>query len=67
VSTASESGLFVFQVSGVAGQTNLIETSTNLINWTITSTNVLTAASANITNSVISNSRKQFWRVVQPQ
>jgi len=66
VSSAPRAGLFVFQVSGLVGQTNWIETSTNLINWTIESTNVQTLANVNITNSVIVNSAHQFWRVVQP-
>ncbi len=58
-------GSFVFQLSGTPGQTNWIQTSTNLVTWTTVATNVLSGTSANVTNSVIAKSRSQFWRTVQ--
>lgn len=55
-------GSFVFQLSGQAGQTYKVETSTNLVNWTRVSTNVLTVSPLNLTNALVPAARAQFWR-----
>lgn len=66
VSAKPSSGLFVVQLSGLSGKSYWIETSTNLVNWTIISTNILTSATANITNPVTGNPSRQFWRAYLP-
>ncbi len=58
---------FVMQLAGSAGQTYWLETSTNLINWTSVSTNVLTSGTVNLTNAFNAGYRSQFWRVAWPQ
>jgi hypothetical protein len=61
-----KSGSFVLQLSGLSGQTYWLQTSTNLINWTNVSTNVLVSSFVNITNTVIPNAGHQYWRAVLP-
>ena len=55
-------GSFVVQLNGISGQTYWMETSTDLVDWTSVSTNVLISASALITNAVRVDSDRQFWR-----
>ena len=62
--TQAKPGLFVLQLYGIAGQTYWMETSTDLVAWSSISTNVLTSASAMISNTVSANSDRQFWRAV---
>lgn len=57
-------GSFVTQLSGPAGQSYIVETSTNLKTWTAVSTNILAGPSASITNEVKPEATRQFWRVV---
>jgi hypothetical protein len=59
-------GALVLQLSGVAGQTYWMETSSNLVNWTVVSTNLLTSGTANITNAISGATRGQFWRAYWP-
>ena len=66
VSAKPFAGKFVIQITGQSGQTYRIETSTNLVNWNFVSTNLLTTTTANLTNSVISGSSRQFWRAISP-
>jgi hypothetical protein len=66
VSASPRSGSFVLQLSGLSGQSYWIETSTNLVNWTKVSTNVLTYSSATISNTISSGSSHQFWRAYWP-
>jgi hypothetical protein len=66
VSPTPHSGSFVLQLSGISGQTYWMQTSTNLVLWTSVSTNVLSSSSVNITNTVLTNSSRQFWRAVWP-
>jgi hypothetical protein len=66
VSAKPGSGSFVLQLSGFSGQSYWIETSTNLVNWTTISTNVLTYSSVNITNTVNGSSSHQYWRAYWP-
>ena len=61
--SASNSEL-VFQLQGQAQVSYVIETSTNLINWTPRTTNTLAGAVLNITNKVAPNANAQFWRAV---
>jgi hypothetical protein len=67
VSAAPKSGSFVLLLSGVSGQTYWMQSSTNLVNWTNVSTNVLASPSVNITNTVMAAASQQYWRVVWPQ
>jgi len=65
VPSPPESGMFVFQLSGIAGKTYWVQTSTDLFTWMTASTNVLPASSANVTNAVNAAWNHQFWRAVQ--
>ena len=60
------SGKFIFQLSGQLGLTYRVATSTNLVNWTIISTNTLTSTPVNLTNSLATGFNRQFWRVMVP-
>jgi hypothetical protein len=60
------SGKFIFQLTGQLGLTYRVETSTNLANWTVISTNTLTATPVNLTNSLATGFSRQFWRVLVP-
>jgi len=66
VSANPQSGSFVLQLSGLSGQSYWIETSTNLVNWTTVSTNVLTYSSVNVTNPASAGTSRQFWRAYWP-
>jgi hypothetical protein len=66
VSVKPGASSFVFQLSGYSGQTYWIETSTNLVNWTIISTNTLASATTNITNIAVGISGRRFWRAYWP-
>ena len=67
VTATPRSGSFVLQFSGMSGQTYWMQTSTNLVNWFNVSTNVLSASSVSITNTVITNSSQQYWRAAWTQ
>jgi hypothetical protein len=67
VPSAPKSGSFVFELSGIPGETYWIQTSTDLINWASVSTNVMGASSANVTNAVIPTSSHQFWRAISQE
>ena len=58
------SGSFVMQIARPGGQFYVVQTSTNLTDWSPVSTNVLTGTSANITNTLMPGATRQFWRVV---
>ncbi len=55
---------FVLQLEGQAGVPYVIQTSTNLTNWTPVFTNTLSTSSLNITNPISSGTTRQFWRAV---
>jgi hypothetical protein len=55
------SGQFAFQLSGQSGTPYIIETSTDLVTWTSISTNLLTGASLNITNTIPPGAGQQYW------
>jgi alpha-N-arabinofuranosidase len=55
---------FVFQLQGQANVPYVIQNSTNLLNWTSISTNMPSAGTMNITNSVDPTSPVQFWRAM---
>ena len=59
-----ESGLFLFDVTGLTvGKTNVVEVSTNLLQWIPASTNVATASSLTITNAAVGGVKR--FRVVE--
>ncbi len=61
---AASPGQFAFQLEGQPQTPYVVQTSTNLVNWTSVSTNLLTGASMNFTNAIPSGSGRQFWRAV---
>ena len=57
-------GQFLFDVSGLTpGQTNVVQASTNLVQWTGVSTNIATASSMTITNTLSPGAK--LFRVVE--
>jgi hypothetical protein len=58
------SGQFAFQLDGQPGTPLVIQTSTNLVTWTSISTNLLTGASMNFTNTIPAGTGHEFWRAV---
>lgn len=57
-------GQFLFDAAGLTvGKTNVVQTSTNLTNWTSIKTNFAAAVAATITNAVTAGPR--FFRVLQ--
>lgn len=63
-SSSTSNGRIVLQVQGQAGVPYVMQTSTNLINWTSVSTNTLAGNVLNLTNTVSSGPARQFWRAV---
>jgi cytochrome c peroxidase len=57
-------GSVVAQLAGPAGQVYLLQTSTNLADWSTVSTIVLAGPSVNITNKPAPGAPRQFWRAV---
>jgi hypothetical protein len=57
-------GQFVLQISGQPGVPYVLQNSSDLSAWRSVSTNVLTGASANITNTAGAGEGGQFWRAV---
>jgi len=55
---------FVISINGVPGQTNVLQTSTDLHNWLPLATNTLTSGSWNYTNNAGNNFSEQFYRAV---
>ncbi len=55
---------FVISINGVPGQTNVLQTSTDLQNWLPLATNTLTSNTWNYTNNAANNVSEQFYRVV---
>jgi hypothetical protein len=64
LSQSSSSNSFVMQLEGQAGQSYIIQTSTNLAAWSPVSTNTLIDSSVKITNTVIPGAPRQFWKAV---
>ena len=58
----SASGQFVFQLQGQAGAAYYIERSSDLAPWTTVSTNTLSGATLNLTNSIAG--ALNFYRAV---
>lgn len=58
------SGQFALQLDGQSGSSYALQTSSDLVNWTSISTNILTAASMTITNTVPPGAPASFWRAV---
>jgi hypothetical protein len=57
-------GSFVFTVNGTNGQQLILQSSTNLTQWTSISTNVIASGVINYTNSAATNFPSQFYRAV---
>jgi hypothetical protein len=51
----------------VAGTTNVIQTSSNLVDWVTLSTNVATSDSLVFTDAPGANDQQRFYRALQPQ
>jgi hypothetical protein len=60
----SNGAQFVISINGVPGQTNVLQTSTDLQNWLPLATNTLTSETWNYTNSAANNVSGQFYRAV---
>lgn len=58
------SGGFQLALSGIAGQTFVVQASTNLVNWTPISTNVLTSTQLNWVDPAASAFTSRFYRAV---
>ena len=65
-SAGVQSGKFSFTVNGVANQTIVVESSTNLINWQPVWTNALTGVSTNFMDSQWTNFPARFYRLRSP-
>lgn len=59
--TASQ---LVFQIQGQGGVPYVIQRSTNLATWISMSTNTLVTSAMNITNTILSSTPHQYWRVI---
>jgi hypothetical protein len=57
-------GQAVLQIQGQAGTPYVLQTSTDLINWTAVATNSSGTGSVNTTNTVSPGVTSQFWRAV---
>jgi cytochrome c peroxidase len=55
---------FVVQLSSQAGHSYILQTSTNLQDWSGVLTNIMTAAVVNLTNTPNPGASSQFWRAV---
>jgi hypothetical protein len=62
--SAASNGAIVLQISGQAGQSFVLETSTNLAVWTPVITNSLTVQPLNITPPLIPGAGRQFWKAI---
>jgi len=58
------SNAFVMRLQGQPGVPYLVQTSTNLLNWTTVSTFTLVGSSLNITNALSHGVNQRFWRAV---
>ena len=63
----SPAGQFVFQLQGQSTVAYTVQRSSNLVNWTSVSTNVLSGSILNITNAIPGGAPRQFWRVLWRQ
>jgi hypothetical protein len=55
---------FIIGVSGISGQTNVLQASANLQTWVPVATNILTSSSWNYTNNAPNNASGQFYRAL---
>ena len=55
---------FIVGVNGIAGQTNVLQVSSNLQTWEPVATNILTSSSWNYTNNAPYNASDQFYRAL---
>ncbi|MGA3266787.1 MAG: fibronectin type III domain-containing protein [Verrucomicrobiota bacterium] len=57
-------GQFVLQLAGQTNVPYVLETSSNLYNWTPVATDTLTSGVLDVTNAVAPGTGQQFWRAV---
>jgi len=55
---------FVFQLQGQMEVRYVVQSSTNLVNWSIQSTNTLVGNSLNFTNLISADTPQEYWRAV---
>ena len=58
------SGQFAFELNGQSETPCVLQTCTNLVTWSSVSTNLLTSASMNFTNTVLPATVEENWRAV---
>ncbi len=59
-------GQFQFQAVGAPGQTNVVEVSTNLVNWLALVTNVFSADGTNLVTDLTATENARFYRLQIP-
>lgn len=57
-------GQFAFQLQGQPDVPYVIQFSTNLIQWTSQSTNLLTSNTLNVTNAISTSPPQKYWRAI---
>ncbi len=62
-----QGGGFYYRVTGPPGSRVIIETSTNLLNWTVASTNDLTGGQTDLSDPSVATSKRRFFRGVLSQ
>jgi hypothetical protein len=60
----STNGAFQFTLTGTNGQQLVLQSSTNLTQWTSLSTNSITGGGINFTDTAASNFMYQFYRAI---
>jgi cytochrome c peroxidase len=63
----SSNGAIAVMLTGKPGAAYILQSSTDLKNWTPLSTNILTTTSLFVTNSLSVGQTQQFWRAIGPQ
>lgn len=61
---SSTAGQFVLQLAGQPNIPYILQSSTNLYEWTSVSTNTLSGSTLDITNSIAPGTSEQFWRAM---
>jgi len=60
----ADAGQFVLQLAGQTNVPYVLETSSNLYNWTPVATDTLTSGVLDVTNAVAPGTGQQFWRAL---
>jgi alpha-N-arabinofuranosidase len=61
---SAAAGQFVFQLQGQSDVRYVIQSSSDLINWTPQATNTLTGSTLNLTNAIATSPPQKYWRAV---